>query len=100
LTGKVLSSTRTTWPLAKPSPTNTAMLSTPGTGWRAFQAAEAAAVGITNDEGWLVTDREPVHRTWCTRRFGGSCTTPECRPSDFMISGIPMGVCSSRTGSR
>ena len=32
-------------------------------GWRAFQAAEFAAVGITNDEAWVFTDGdgEPVH---------------------------------------
>src|SRR3546814_3738180 len=32
-------------------------------GWRAFQAAEFAAVGITNDEGWVFTDGDgnPIH---------------------------------------
>src|SRR3546814_1979494 len=32
-------------------------------GWRAFQAAEFAAVGITNDEGWVFTKGEYRKRT-------------------------------------
>jgi integrase len=47
-------------------------------GWRAFQAAEFAAVGITNDEGWVFTDGDgdPIHPHALYSRSGASSPTP------------------------
>jgi hypothetical protein len=47
-------------------------------GWRAIQAAEFAAVGITNDEGWVFTDGDgdPIHPHAFYSRSGASSPTP------------------------
>jgi integrase len=71
-------------------------------GWRAFQAAEFAAVGIDNSDEWVFTDGdgEPVTPTPSTRRSGGSCTTPACRGSGSTTCATPTGACSSKKASR
>ncbi len=80
-------------------------------GWRAFQEAEFAAVGITNDEGWVFTDGagEPVHPHAvyeAFRRIVHNAGVPTIRFHDLrhthgslLISdGIPVKVVSERLG--
>lgn len=52
-------------------------------GWRAFQAAEFAAVGITNEEGWVFTDGTTARSipTRSTSRSGASSPRPTSRRS-------------------
>ena len=80
-------------------------------GWRAFQAAEFAAVGITNDEGWVFTDGdgEPVHPHAvyeAFRRIVHNAGVPAIRFHDLrhthgsllITDEIPVKVVSERLG--
>ena len=81
------------------------------TGWRAFQAAEFAAVGIPNEEGWVFTDGngEPVHPHAvyeAFRRIVHNAAVPAIRFHDLrhthgsllIKDGIPVKVVSERLG--
>jgi integrase len=80
-------------------------------GWRAFQTAEFAAVGITNDDGWVFTngDGEPVHPHAvyeAFRRIVHNAGVPAVRFHDLrhthgsllITDGIPVKVVSERLG--
>jgi len=80
-------------------------------GWRAFQAAEFAAVGIINQEGWVFTDGggEPVHPHAvyeAFRRIVHNADVPSIRFHDLrhthgsllIQDGIPVKVVSERLG--
>ncbi len=80
-------------------------------GWRAFQTAEFAAVGIHNEERWVFTDGDgnPVHphalyQTF--RRIVANADVPEIRFHDLrhthgsllIKEGVPVKVVSERLG--
>ena len=80
-------------------------------GWRAHQAAEFAAVGITNEERWVFTDGdgEPVHPHAvyeAFRRIVHNAGVPTIRFHDLrhthgsllIKDGIPLKVVSERLG--
>ncbi len=80
-------------------------------GWRAFQAAEFAAVGTTNDEQWVFTDGdgEPVHPHAVYERFKRVVHNAGIPPMRFhdlrhthgsllLKEGIPVKVVSERLG--
>ena len=80
-------------------------------GWRAFQAAEFAAVGITNEEGWVFTDGDgnPIHPHalyQSFRRIVANADIPPLRFHDLrhthgsllIKEGIPVKVVSERLG--
>jgi integrase len=80
-------------------------------GWRDFQAAEFAAVGITNDEGWVFTngDGQPVHPHAvyeAFRRIVHNAGVPTIRFHDLrhthgsllIKDAIPVKVVSERLG--
>jgi integrase len=80
-------------------------------GWRAFQTAEFAAVGITNDDRWVFTDGdgEPVHPHSvyeAFRRIVHNAGVPTVRFHDLrhthgsllIKDGIPVKVVSERLG--
>ena len=80
-------------------------------GWRAFQAAEHAAVGIHNDEQWVFTDgnSDPVHPHAvyeAFRRIVHNAGVPTIRFHDLrhthgsllIKEGIPVKVVSERLG--
>lgn len=80
-------------------------------GWRAFQAAEFAAVGITNDEGWVFTDGDgnPIHPHalyQSFRRIVANADIPPLRFHDLrhthgsllIKEGVPVKVVSERLG--
>lgn len=80
-------------------------------GWQAFQAAEFAAVGISNDEGWVFTDGdgEPMHPHAvyeAFRRIVHNADVPTIRFHDLrhthgsllIKDGIPVKVVSERLG--
>lgn len=80
-------------------------------GWRAFQAAEFAAVGISNDERWVFTDGdgEPMHPHAvyeAFRRIVHNADVPTIRFHDLrhthgsllIKDGIPVKVVSERLG--
>jgi integrase len=81
------------------------------TGWRAHQAAEFAAVGITNEERWVFTDGDgqPVHPHAvyeAFRRIVHNAAVPRIRFHDLrhthgsllIKDGIPLKVVSERLG--
>ena len=80
-------------------------------GWRGFQTAEFAAVGIDNEEGWVFTDGDgdPIHphalyQTF--RRIVANAEVPEIRFHDLrhthgsllIKEGVPVKVVSERLG--
>ena len=80
-------------------------------GWRAFQAAEFAAVGIDNEEGWVFTDGDgnPIHPHalyQSFRRIVANADIPPLRFHDLrhthgsllIKEGIPVKVVSERLG--
>ncbi len=80
-------------------------------GWQASQAAEFAAVGISNDEGWVFTDGdgEPMHPHAvyeAFRRIVHNADVPTIRFHDLrhthgsllIKDGIPVKVVSERLG--
>jgi integrase len=80
-------------------------------GWRAHQTAEFAAVGITNDDGWVFTDGDgqPVHPHAvyeAFRRIVHNAGVPTIRFHDLrhthgsllIKDGIPVKVVSERLG--
>lgn len=80
-------------------------------GWRAFQAAEFAAVGIDNDEQWVFTDGsgDPVHPHAvyeAFRRIVHNADVPKIRFHDLrhthgsllIKEGVPIKVVSERLG--
>ena len=80
-------------------------------GWRAFQAAEFAAVGITNDDGWVFTDGDgdPIHPHalyQSFRRIVANADIPPLRFHDLrhthgsllIKEGVPVKVVSERLG--
>jgi len=80
-------------------------------GWRAFQAAEFAAVGITSDEGWVFTDGDgnPIHPHalyQSFRRIVANADIPPLRFHDLrhthgsllIKEGVPVKVVSERLG--
>jgi integrase len=80
-------------------------------GWRAFQAAEFAAVGIDNEEGWMFTngDGNPIHPHalyQSFRRIVANADVPTLRFHDLrhthgsllIKEGVPVKVVSERLG--
>lgn len=80
-------------------------------GWRAFQAAEFAAVGIDNEEGWVFTDGDgnPIHPHalyQSFRRIVANADIPPLRFHDLrhthgsllIKEGVPVKVVSERLG--
>ncbi len=80
-------------------------------GWRAFQAAEFAAVGIANEEGWVFTDGDanPIHPHalyQAFRRIVANAEVPMLRFHDLrhthgsllLREGVPVKVVSERLG--
>src|SRR3546814_12018067 len=77
----------------------------------AFQAAEFAAVGITNDEGWVFTDGDgnPIHPHALYQSFRRIVATADIPPLRFhdlrhthgrllIQAGVPVKVVSERLG--
>ena len=79
-------------------------------GWRGFQAAEHAAVGIDPSDGWVFTDGDgqPVHPEAVRHSFrrivgnagvAGSGSTISDTPTSLLIKeGVPVKVVSERLG--
>ena len=71
-------------------------------GWRAFQTAEFAAVGIDTTTAWVFTDGdgEPVHPHAVYEAFRAHRRQRRrARRSDSTTCATPTGACSSRTAS-
>ena len=105
--GSSPSATSSTRPAARPRPPVAPSTSTHTTlavlaGWRAYQAAEFAAVGIDNASGGCSPTATATRSTprRLRRRSSGSPAAPASPSSASTISATPTAACSSRKACR